>query len=119
MRHAPVASKFSSARPSGSITRWHDGACRVAAVLLHALAHGQQLARRVALVSSSAGTFGGGGGGGDPSSTSITHLPRMHRRRPIGDRRQRQDAALPEQPAAVRRAARRAGTRLPVTFGMP
>ena len=29
-----------------------------------------------ALVSSSSGTFGGGGGGGEPSSTSITHLPR-------------------------------------------
>ena len=28
-------------------------------------------------VSSSAGTLGGGGGGGDPSSTSITHLPRI------------------------------------------
>ena len=27
-------------------------------------------------VSSSSGTLGGGGGGGEPSSTSITHLPR-------------------------------------------
>ena len=57
-------------------------------------------AGRRALVSSSSGTFGGGGGGGEPSSTSITHLPRMHRRRAIGDRGQQQHAALAENAAA-------------------
>ena len=47
-------------------------------MLLHPLAHGECTAvSLVPLVSSSAGTFGGGGGGGDPSSTSITHLPRI------------------------------------------
>ena len=54
------------------------------------------------LLSSSVGTFGGGGGGGVFRNVASTYLPRIHRRRARRHRRQRQHAAVPEQPAPVR-----------------
>ena len=65
-RHLPVASKFSSARPSGSITRWHDvhaGLLRCCS--MRSRTDSARPDSAVPFVSSSAGTFGGGGGGGD------------------------------------------------------
>src|ERR1019366_10265783 len=77
MRHLPVTSKLSSARPSGSITRWHDtqaGFLRCSSIRSRV---DSSLPPEDALVASSAGTFGGGGGGGGPTSTSMIHLPRI------------------------------------------
>ena len=82
------------------------GARRVLAVLFHALAHRQQPCRPArASVSSSAGTLGGGGGGGEPSSTSITHLPRC-----TGEVRSATEVSIrmlpwPSRPRRFRRAA--------------
>ena len=71
----PTASKFSSAKPSGSIRAWqlaHAGFARCCAI-----ARASSAACRVcAFVSLSAGTSGGGGGGGVPSRFSSIHLPR-------------------------------------------
>src|SRR5689334_14533442 len=76
IRHAPVASKLSSASPIGSMKRWqelHTG-------LLLCISIRSRVVRRRPLpasgLASKGGTFGGGGGGGDPISTDITHLPR-------------------------------------------
>ena len=72
------------------------------------------------------GTFGGGGGGGLPRRFSSTHLPAQHRRRARRIRRERQQAALAEQPAAVRAAGERDAAELlavdvrdPVVPGQP
>ena len=73
VRHWPMASKFSSAKPSGSMRGVARGAGRVGAVLL------QLLAQRTGLpdaCSSRPGTSGGGGGGGAFSRFSSIHLPR-------------------------------------------
>jgi hypothetical protein len=75
-RHLAVTSKLSSARPIGSMNRWHE--------LQVALVRWISIRSRVvssrpsfaAAAASRSGTSGGGGGGGVPSSTSITHLPR-------------------------------------------
>ena len=102
MRQAPVTSKFSSARPSGSITRWHElhaGFVRccsmrsrvdsvlppsVALVVVERRHVGRRRRRRRA-------------------EQHFHHpLAAQHRRGAIGDRGQRQDAALAEQAAAVR-----------------
>src|SRR5580698_8560012 len=75
VRHLPSASKFSSAKPIGSISLWQ-------------LAQGSFLrcsvicSRKVMillspLLSSSGGTFGGGSGGGVPRIFSSTHTPRL------------------------------------------
>ena len=80
-RHRPIPSKFSSAKPSGSISAWQLAQAGFAAVLLHPLAH--RLRRRSPPFSLSAGTLGGGGGGGAPSMFSSSHLPRSDRRRPV------------------------------------
>ena len=54
-----------------------------------------------ALVSSSNGTFGGGAGGGDAEQHFHDPLAAQHRRGAIGHRRQRENAAVAEQAAAV------------------
>src|SRR5258708_38425177 len=76
VRHLASASKFSSAKPIGSMSLWQ-------------LAHGSCLrwsvicSRKVRifsgppLLSSSGGTFGGGSGGGVPRIFSSTHTPRF------------------------------------------
>ena len=118
-RHLPVASKFSSARPSGSITRWQDvhaGLLRCCS--MRSRTESVRPASVVPFVSSSAGTFGGGGGGGDPSSTSITHLPRI-----TGDVRSAIEVSVSTLPWP-RMPRRSSGTVtrrnwLPVTLAMP
>ena len=74
VRHAPTASKFSSAKPTGSITLWQlaQTGWRGAPPAARAACCG--LARRRCALSD--GTSGGGGGTGRPSRFSSTHLPR-------------------------------------------
>ena len=74
-RHFPTASKFSIAKPIGSISAWQlahtgDARCLTVASLIVSLLPGSSLSVL------SAGTFGGGGGGGAASRFSSTHFPR-------------------------------------------
>ena len=74
VRHSPVASKFSSEKPSGSITRWqvaHAGFLRCSSSRSRT-----DSTLPPSLFSCSVGTFGGGGGGGVPRMFSRIHLPR-------------------------------------------
>ena len=107
------ASKFSSAKPIGSMILWQPAHGRVGAVQRHLLAQRQHLAASP-FVSSSAGTFGGGSGGGVPRMFSSTHTPRLTgERAEVLRPRDRQEAALAEQAAAVvqlRPAASRGGS---------
>src|SRR5215468_7366012 len=76
VRQRPVTSKFSSAKPIGSIIRWqelHAAFARCASIRSRTVSG---FPPDTAEVSSSLGTAGGGGGGGVPNSTTITHLPR-------------------------------------------
>ena len=104
MRHLPVASKFSSARPSGSITRWHDVHCG----LLRCCSIRSRTVERAAGIGGALGFF-------ERrhvrrrrrrrrSEQHFHHpLAALHRRRALGDRRQRQDAAVAEDAAAIGR----------------
>ena len=99
VRHSPVASKFSSEKPSGSITRWQVAHAGFARCCSSALAHRHRLAalavflerrhvrrrrrRRRA------------------EDVLQNPLAAQHRRRAVGIRRDGQDAALAEQAAAV------------------
>ena len=103
-RHLPTASKFSIAKPIGSIRAWQLAHAGLARCCGHRVAHRQRLARRAPSVFS-AGTFGGGGGGGDDSRFSSTHLPRSTGEVRVGVRGDRQHAALAQQ-AAARAAVR-------------
>src|SRR5262245_47660088 len=76
VRHFPSASKFSSAKPMGSMILWHPahgGFFRCAVIC----------SRNVRILpgppeeSSSGGTLGGGSGGGVPRMFSSTHTPRF------------------------------------------
>ena len=69
-----MPSKFSSAKPSGSIIRWQtaqDGLARCCSM------RWRMVIGLVPASSLSEGTLGGGGGGGVPSNCSSTHLPRI------------------------------------------
>ena len=73
----PTTSKFSSARPSGSITRWHDWHAGFGAVRLHALAHREQAAIRAPPSSPrNPARRAAAAAAAVPNSTSSTHLPR-------------------------------------------
>ena len=73
VRQRPMASKFSSDSPTGSIRAWqaaHAGLRRCSSIR-------SRIESTAADFSSfSGGTFAGGGGGGVPSRFSSTHLPR-------------------------------------------
>ena len=74
VRQRPTASKFSRAKPRGSIWAWqlaHAGLARCCSIASR-IDRGSPLS----VVSSSAGMSGGGGGGGDASRFSRIHLPR-------------------------------------------
>ena len=75
VRHFPIASKFSSAKPNGSIRWWQVAqtafwrcACMSSRIDTSGCSR--------ALVSGSGGTLGGGGGGGAPRMLSSRYLPR-------------------------------------------
>src|SRR2546427_4223467 len=75
-RHCPTESKFSSAKPGGSMTRWHDAQ----AGLLRCSSSCSRTdfgADSVPLMlSSSVGTFGGGGSGRVFRNVRSTYAPR-------------------------------------------
>ena len=74
-RHFPVASKFSSARPSGSITAWQ--AAQVAFARCFAIISRTVRARVVPMsFSSSVGTLAGGLAGGTPWMCLRMNAPR-------------------------------------------
>ena len=100
-RHRPVTSKFSSANPSGSITRWHDRTGRIRPMLFHPLARRQQ--RRPPASASSRRARHVRRRRRRRRAEQHFHDPlaAQHRRGPIGHRGQRQDAALSEQAAAI------------------
>ena len=90
MRHAPTTSKFSSARPSGSITLWHDahaGFLRCSSMRsrtdsdLPPRRRLRLLERRARPAAAAAAAM--------PSSTSIIHLPRS-----TGDVRSATDVSI-------------------------
>src|SRR5580704_4491887 len=75
-RQFPTESKFSSAKPGGSITRWHPAQgwlvrCNSSCARTVFAAAGAPL-----LLSSSVGTFGGGGDGGVLRKVLSTYFPR-------------------------------------------
>src|SRR5215472_1818775 len=70
VRHSPIASKFSIAKPTGSITLWHPEQAGLERC-------STMRSRTVPLaISLKAGTLGGGGGGGVPRILVNIHLPR-------------------------------------------
>src|SRR5579862_5985189 len=73
LRYFPTASKFSSAKPSGSSLEWHDAQATLARCFSNV---SRRLLAVVLAVSSRVGTFGGGGGGGAFKILSRIHLPR-------------------------------------------
>src|SRR5579871_1240620 len=75
VRHRPMASKFSNAKPVGSIMLWHE----LHAGLERCCASRSRTVLTLAWVrwSLRAGTFGGGSGGGVPKILFRTHLPRI------------------------------------------
>ena len=95
MRHAPTASKFSSASPIGSIILWHaaqlgsSDALPVAPAPVRASPSAVLLQRRYIRRRR----------GRRRAQNRVHHpLPAHHRRRPVRDRRDRQNAPLPQQP---------------------
>ena len=110
LRHWPTGLKFSSAKPTGSMMRWHDAhvgllrcssiCCRTvfgAAGSLGALLERRHVGRRRRRRR--------------VEERGQDELAAQHRRRAGRHRRQRQHAALPQQPAAIRdRSASPAGS---------
>src|SRR5262245_37838205 len=75
-RHCPTELKFSSAKPGGSISRWHEahvGFFRCSSSCSRTVFGTLDASL---LLSSSVGTFGGGGGGGVLRNVLSTYLPR-------------------------------------------
>src|SRR5260370_36727940 len=73
-RHFPVASKCSSAKPSGSIREWQDA--HTAFLRCSSIRSRSAVGLLFPSFNLSGGTLGGGGGGGEPSRFSKIHLPR-------------------------------------------
>ena len=71
-RQPPITSKFSSAKPGGSIRAWHDA--QLASDRCLASCWRIDVAPRVS--GSNAGMSAGGGSGGSPSNRLMTHAPR-------------------------------------------
>src|SRR5678815_1815591 len=72
-RQAPIASKFSSPNPSGSMREWHEAQI----AFFRCCSNCSRIEEVLPIFASSRfGTSGGGGGGGAPTRFSNTHLPR-------------------------------------------
>ena len=99
VRQPPIASKFSSAKPSGSIGAWQLAQTGFLRCCSSRSRTDSGLAVLAAFLAAR-GTSGGGGGGGVPRMFSSSHLPRS-----TGDVRFGYDvtsgAALTEQAAAA------------------
>ena len=74
-RQPPMASKFSSPKPSGSMRRWHEA--QAGSVLCCSIRWRSVPDGRVSLPSFKASTPDGGGDGGAPRMFSRIHLPRL------------------------------------------
>src|SRR4051812_46674303 len=74
VRHAPTPSKFSSAKPIGTIILWQAAQGGFGLWISLCL---RMVTFFVVTSSFSEGTLGGGGGGCVPKSCSRTHLPRI------------------------------------------
>ena len=74
-RQRPMASKFSSAKPSGSIIVWQ--VAQTGFVRCCTMRSRIESTLPSALRSRRSGTFGGGGGGGAPRMFSRIHFPRI------------------------------------------
>src|SRR6267378_2541089 len=73
VRQAPIASKFSSPNPKGSMRVWQEAQI----AFLRCCSSCSRIDEdKPILVSSRFGTSGGGGGGGAPTRFSSTHFPR-------------------------------------------
>src|SRR6185436_20154406 len=117
VRQRPIASKFSSEKPIGSMRLW-----QLAQAALARCSARRCLTDNVAetVFSFNAGTFGNGGGGGAPIKFSSTHLPRI-----TGEVRVAYEVTVstlpcrskPPRSLSLPSATRR--KRLPYTFGMP
>ena len=100
VRNLPIPSKFSSAKPRGSICEWHvahTGFFRCCSSRSRTDAGFPPSPR-----SGSPGTSGGGGGGGAAQDVLEHPLAAQNRRRAGRIRRNRQKAALAEQARARR-----------------
>ena len=97
VRQRPIPSKFSRARPIGSIELVAAGARGVGPVLLHALAHRERAARLLV----ERRHVGRRRGRRRAEDVRQHVLAARDRRRPVPVRVERQHAALAEQPAAV------------------
>ena len=89
VRQAPTASKFSSARPAGSIMRWqlaHAGLRRCCSMRSRT-----DFGLAAPASSSNGGTTSGGGGGGDAEHVLEDPLAAQHRRGAMRVRRHHQD----------------------------
>src|SRR6266850_5114821 len=110
-----MGSKFSSAKPNGSIGAWqpaHRGLLRCASNRWRT-----DVGLPVSLRSGKGGTSGGGGGGGEPRSVSSTHFPRS-----TGDVRFGYDVTASRLPCPISPPRSSVGNvtfrnRLPCTFG--
>src|SRR5260370_13937915 len=82
VRHAPTASKFSRAKPMGSISLWQDEQ----AGLLRCSSKRSRTDKGLAVswASFNAGTFGSGGGGGGPLRNSQAEVAAGNGRGPGG-----------------------------------
>ena len=101
-----MVSKFSSEKPSGSITPWQAlqvGLARCASMISRMV-----LGFSPSLFSLKAATFGGGGAGGVPVMFSRIQAPRSTGEVRFGIRRHHQHRALAQQPEAVRIGQRHA-----------
>ena len=115
-RHRPIASKGSSARPSGSMRAWQEAHAALLRCFSSCSRRETDLPRSF---SSRAGTSGGGGGGGAPRRFSRIHLPRSTGEVRLGyDETVRTLACrqTPPRPLPVRSTLRKS---CPLTFWMP
>ena len=102
VRQLPIASKFSSENPIGSMILWqlaHGSFVRCISICWRMV--GLDAAVQVRwLAEAAADTFGGGGGGSTPRKTCITVLPRCTGGSAAGLARDGHQRALAQQAAA-------------------
>ena len=103
----PIASKFSSAKPNGSISLWH--VAHAGFLRCSSSRSRTESACSPATFSSNAGTSGGFDGGGVAQNILEQPFSAQNRRRPVRIGRHHQNPALAKQPFAslVRQVTRR------------
>ena len=99
-RHLPIRSKFSSAKPIGSMTAWHDAQLGLARCCSSRWRTDVACAPGSADVARLVSTPGRRRRHRRAEQVLENPLAALHRRRAVAGRRDRQDAAVTEQPAA-------------------